>query len=145
MKSFSFPAEVLVHEPTPNGLSAETFSYTPFQLLTQILSHLKAILDIPLASWTSTAYEINADWRFFMDNYMIIINSYKALKDKYTDQIWATLTQMIIIVAFLALSLVLALITQVYFIFEPLLATATMASGTLLSMASIHQDRESDQ
>lgn len=140
MTDYDFPDEVLVYEGQPQGYGSEIFSYTPSQLLTQIRIHSEAILAIPLASWVNGIYQTSNDWRFIMDNYLVLVSCYKALGDAYREKIWDTMIEMVIIVACLAVILVLALVGQIFLIFQPLLGTATMASSTLLRELPISLD-----
>jgi len=107
--------------------------YTPAGLVTQIMIHSAAFFALPASAFTDGSYRLSNDWRFFMDNYSVLMLCFRTMGYNYQETIWSTMIQMLIIVACLALVLILALIGQIYLIFEPLLRTATTASGTLLS------------
>jgi len=132
MTGFEFPTEFLIYESKPQAFASQISIYTPSQLLTRICVHADAVIALDIDAFVSGAYTVQNDWRFLMDNYSVLMMCFQAVGDFYTQKIWDTMISMLAIVASLSLVLCLALVGQVYLIFEPLLRTATMASGTLL-------------
>jgi len=134
LTSFDFEDDRTFVESQDPGTTLTVVSYGPSKILSQTIVHTQGVLNIPLADWSGAQYASNKDWRFFMDNYQSIFQAGKVLGDTYSAGFWAELVKGVAILACLLLSLVLALVGQIFLIFEPLLATANHASATMLKM-----------